>query len=271
MKILGCGLPILKESNKQLRFLFLTFDSLFCHHDLRIDPYFLQCYRRLPRRCLTTHPPNVVSACFLRQLLLTDSTAGVSASSPIFVSLILDVVLSEIFNPKSTSNVDRHPWRAPNSSQSYLRFLGSSMFHLYVNPDGLFVHKEMRIEELLNVSHEGTDFSITRWHALYQGFNLNQVSFATEGLKDAQQPNMDLMGVSSKIQEKLGSSNDFPDDLHDDYCMSLRLLKLTWETSPKWMECLFLSNAIIKLITMKTLSCPRTNRADWSSTCSSSC
>ena len=27
------------------------------------------------------------------------------------------------------------------------------------------------------------------------------------------------MGVSSKIQEKLGSSNDFPDDLHDDYCM----------------------------------------------------
>ncbi|CAF2101895.1 unnamed protein product [Brassica napus] len=140
-----------------------------------------------------------------------------------------------------------------------------------IYPDGLFVHKDMRIEELLNVSHEGTDFSITRWHALYQGFNLNQVSFATEGLKDAQQPNMDLMGVSSKIQEKLGSSNDFPDDLHDDYCMSLRLLKLTWETSPKWMECLFLSNAIIKLITMRTLSCPRTNRADWSSTCSSSC
>lgn len=28
----------------------------------------------------------------------------------------------------------------------------------------------------------------TRWHALYQAFNLNQVSIATEGLKDAQQP-----------------------------------------------------------------------------------
>ncbi|XP_013600397.1 PREDICTED: uncharacterized protein LOC106307861 isoform X4 [Brassica oleracea var. oleracea] len=107
------------------------------------------------------------------------------------------------------------------------------MFHLYVDPDGLFVHKEMRIEELPNI--------------------------------------MDLMGVSSKIQEKIGSSKDFPDDLHEDDCMSLRLLKLTWETSPKWMECLFLSNAIIKLIMMRTLSCPRTNRADWSSTCSSSC
>ncbi|KAH0862824.1 hypothetical protein HID58_080035 [Brassica napus] len=114
----------------------------------------------------------------------------------------------------------------------------------------------MRIEELPNA------------------FNLNQVSIATEGLKDAQQPLyqiMDLMGVSSKIQEKIGSSKDFPDDLHEDDCMSLRLLKLTWETSPKWMECLFLSNAIIKLIMMRTLSCPRTNRADWSSTCSSSC
>ncbi|XP_048621460.1 uncharacterized protein LOC106391171 isoform X3 [Brassica napus] len=121
------------------------------------------------------------------------------------------------------------------------------------DPDGLFVHKEMRIEELPNA------------------FNLNQVSIATEGLKDAQQPIMDLMGVSSKIQEKIGSSKDFPDDLHEDDCMSLRLLKLTWETSPKWMECLFLSNAIIKLIMMRTLSCPRTNRADWSSTCSSSC
>ncbi|KAF3586568.1 hypothetical protein F2Q69_00029002 [Brassica cretica] len=30
---------------------------------------------------------------------------------------------------------------------------------------------------------------------------------------------MDLMDVSSKIQEKLGSSNDFPDDLHEDDCM----------------------------------------------------
>ncbi|XP_048621461.1 uncharacterized protein LOC106391171 isoform X4 [Brassica napus] len=105
---------------------------------------------------------------------------------------------------------------------------------IYISdPDGLFVHKEMRIEELPNI--------------------------------------MDLMGVSSKIQEKIGSSKDFPDDLHEDDCMSLRLLKLTWETSPKWMECLFLSNAIIKLIMMRTLSCPRTNRADWSSTCSSSC
>ncbi|XP_057789251.1 vacuolar protein sorting-associated protein 60.1-like isoform X2 [Salvia miltiorrhiza] len=54
-----------------------------------------------------------------------------------------------------------------------------------------------------------------------QTFNLDQVSFAAEGIKDAQQTSlqdemMDLMDVSSEIQESLGRSYNLPDDIDED-------------------------------------------------------
>ncbi|KAF2594775.1 hypothetical protein F2Q70_00044571 [Brassica cretica] len=68
-----------------------------------------------------------------------------------------------------------------------------------------------------------------------QTFKLDQVTFTVEGLKDAHQPKrndancrkdedmddemMDLLDVSSEIQEKLGSSNDLHDGLDKDDSM----------------------------------------------------
>ncbi|KAK6137748.1 hypothetical protein DH2020_028500 [Rehmannia glutinosa] len=54
-----------------------------------------------------------------------------------------------------------------------------------------------------------------------QTFNLDQVAFAAEGVKDAQQTNlqdemMDLMDVSNEIQESLGRSYNVPDDIDED-------------------------------------------------------
>ncbi|KAK4480441.1 hypothetical protein RD792_013514 [Penstemon davidsonii] len=57
-----------------------------------------------------------------------------------------------------------------------------------------------------------------------QTFNLDQVAFAAEGIKDAQQTNLqddmlDLMDVSNEIQESLGRSYSVPDDIDEDDLM----------------------------------------------------
>ncbi|KAK6156233.1 hypothetical protein DH2020_010481 [Rehmannia glutinosa] len=57
-----------------------------------------------------------------------------------------------------------------------------------------------------------------------QTFNLDQVAFAAEGIKDAQQTNLqdemlDLMDVSNEIQESLGRSYNVPDDIDEDDLM----------------------------------------------------
>ncbi|XP_022765586.1 vacuolar protein sorting-associated protein 60.2-like isoform X2 [Durio zibethinus] len=57
-----------------------------------------------------------------------------------------------------------------------------------------------------------------------QTFNLDQVAFASEGLKDAQHTNlqdemMDMMDMSNEIQETLGISYNVPDDIDEDELM----------------------------------------------------
>ncbi|KAH9611424.1 hypothetical protein KSS87_009823 [Heliosperma pusillum] len=69
-----------------------------------------------------------------------------------------------------------------------------------------------------------------------QTFNLDQVAFAAEGIKDAQQTNlqddmMDLMDMSSEIQETLGRSYNVPDDIDEDDLMGeLDALELDMES-----------------------------------------